>query len=517
MKKLTSRVERAGSVSTDPPLLSLRKGLIMLKERMLSYIREKDLIPSGAHVLAACSGGADSVCLLLLLWELREELEMQLTAAHVHHGLRGESADGDAVFVQELAEKLEIPCVVKWIDVRSFREEQRLSEEEAARILRYRTLREVQQEVGADLLAAAHHLDDQAETVLLNMLRGSGLRGLSGMKPKNGSLIRPLLSFTREEIVEELERRGQDWREDETNALEIYDRNVLRNRVFPALREIRPDAARKISETAELLSETEMFLSAEAEDWIRLYADTSLKADARQSADTSLETETWHSEDISQKTEIRLPVHLFLELRPVMRREVIMYVLRHLGFRMKDRTRQNIEDIAALAEKQTGKRYIIAGEGEVIREYRDLVIRRIGELREQPAYAMSARVFPYRKGMSIPSGEWENLKDFAGKECTKWFDYGKINQMPVLRTRQEGDRFSTLPGTHKKLKDYLIDEKVPRDERDRLMLVAAGPEVLWVIGMRMNECYKVTEETEEILEITVTGADDEREDQHFDI
>ena len=488
----------------------------MLKERMLSYIREKDLIPAGAHVLVACSGGADSVCLLLLLWELRDELGIQLAAAHVHHGLRGESADGDAAFVEELSEKLEIPCVVRHIDVRSFREEQRLSVEEAARILRYRTLREVQQELGADLLAAAHHLDDQAETVLLNMIRGSGLRGLSGMRPKNGSLIRPLLSFTREEILEELKSRGQDWREDETNALEIYDRNILRNRVFPALKEIRADAARKIAETAEVLAETNVYLSQEAEEWIRLNANISLKSDL-QSGDAVLETETWQPEDISQNTEIRLPADLFLELRQVMRQEVILYALRTLGFRMKDRTRQNIEDIAALAEKQTGKRYIIAGEGEVIREYQDLVIRRIGEVREQPVYAMSARVFPFRKDMEIPSGEWENLNGFAGKVCTKWFDYGKINQMPMLRTRQMGDLFSTLPGTHKKLKDYLIDEKVPRDERDRLMLVAAGPEVLWVIGMRMNESYKVTEETEEILEITITGADDEREDQHFDI
>ena len=118
--------------------------------------------------------------------------------------------------------------------------------------------------------------------------------------------------------------------------------------------------------------------------------------------------------------------------------------------------------------------------------------------------------------MEIPAGEWENLSDFAGKECTKWFDYGKINQMPVLRTRQEGDRFSTRAGTHKKLKEYLIDEKVPRELRDRLMLAAADSEVLWVIGMRMNEEYKVTEETGTILEITVTGVNDEREDQYID-
>ena len=489
----------------------------MLKERMLSYIKEKELIPPGAHVLAACSGGADSVCLLLLLTELRDELKIRVTAVHVHHGLRGENADGDAAFVQALSEKLGIHCVVKHVDVRAFREEQRLSEEEAARILRYQALRDVQQTLGADLLAAAHHLEDQAETVLLNLLRGSGLRGLSGMRPKNGSLIRPLLIFTREEILEELKRRGQDWREDESNAQEIYNRNLLRNRVFPVLREIRPDAARKVAETAEVFAETDTYLSQEAEEWIRLHAETSRKTDRRQPAEASLETETWHAEDISQNTEIRLPVDLFLELRKLMRQEVILYALRKLGFHMKDRTRQNIEDMASLAEKQTGKRYIIAGEGEVLREYRDLVIRRTGEIREQPVYAMRARVFPFRKDMEIPAGEWENLNDFAGKECTKWFDYGKINQMPVLRTRQEGDRFSTLAGTHKKLKDYLIDEKIPRDERDHLMLVAAGPEVLWVIGRRMNESYKVTEETEEILEITITGADDEREDQHFDI
>ena len=465
----------------------------MLKIRMRAYVSEQGLIPPGSHVLAACSGGADSVCLLLLLKELAEELDIRVTAVHVNHGLRGTEADEDEAFVQDLAEKAGIPCVVKRVDAGTFREQERLSLEEAARILRYRALEEVRAALDADLIAAAHHLEDQAETVLLQMLRGSGLRGLSGMRPKNGCLIRPMLPFTREEILEELRDRGQSWREDQTNASDMYARNLLRNQVFPLLRQIRGDAARKIAETADTVREADRYLAGKAEEWIRQYGDGKTPG------------------------ELRLPAGRFLEQPLFLRQEIIYLALRGMGFRMKDRTRKNIEDIAALSEKATGKRYPLLGEGEAVREYGELVIRRTEASRKEPVYTMRARVFPYRKDMEIPAGEWKDLKDFQGKECTKWFDYGKINQMPVLRTRQEGDRFSTYPGSRKKLKDYLIDEKVPREKRDSLMLAAAGSEVLWIIGMRMNESYKVTENTEEILEITITGAEDEREDQYYDL
>ena len=464
----------------------------MLKDRMLDYIRDKRLTAPGEHVLIACSGGADSVCMLILFAELREELGIRLSAVHVHHGLRGDAADRDAAFVQALSEKLGIPCVVRYIDVNAFREERHLSVEEAARILRYREIRKVIREISADRAAAAHHKEDQAETVLFNLIRGSGLRGLSGMRPENGLLIRPMLEFTRDEIVAELLDRGQDWCEDETNASDAYARNVIRNKVFPALSEVREDAAGKIAEAAELLQETADFLTGEARAWC---------------AENARE---------SRPGELRIPVEPFLRLHPVMRREVILYALRELEFSLKDRTRQNVLDMVSLAEKPTGKRYILHGEGELTREYGDLVIRRDEALGEARTYSMTARVFPYAGNERIPSGDWEKTRVFAGKQCTKWFDYGKINQMPVLRIRQDGDRFSTRAGTHKKLKEYLIDEKVPREARDRLMLVAAGPEVLWVIGMRMNEEYKVTEETETVLEITITGVDDEREDQHSD-
>ena len=464
----------------------------MLKERMLEYIREKELIRPGDHVLAACSGGADSVCMLILLAELRDELRFRLSAVHVHHGLRGEAADRDASFVETLAEKLGIPCSIRHVDVPAFREERRLSVEEAARILRYREVRKAMRELGANRAAAAHHREDQAETVLFNLIRGSGLRGLSGMRPVNGALIRPMLPFTRGEIVEELEKRGQNWCEDETNESDAYTRNVIRNQIFPAIAKVREDAAGRIAETAELLAETEDYLTGEAEAWC---------------AENARE---------DRPGEIRIPADAFRRLHPVMRREVILFALRKLEFSLKDRTKQNIVDMASMAERPTGKRYILHGEGELAREYGDLVLRRSEAPEETLRYSMSARVFPRPADEPIPPGNWENLRDFAGKQCTKWFDYGKINQMPVLRTRQEGDRFSTRAGTHKKLKEYLIDEKVPRELRDRLMLAAADSEVLWVIGMRMNEEYKVTEETGTILEITVTGVNDEREDQYID-
>ena len=208
------------------------------RDRMLTL---DSLIP-GEYVLAAVSGGADSVALLLLLWQEARRGRIRMAAAHFEHGLRGEASLEDARFVEALCMRLGVPCVVGHGDVAALARDAGMGVEEAARQARYSFLRKEKQRIGADCVALAHHADDQAETVLMHLFRGASLDGAAGMRVRRGDLYRPLLYATRREIEEYLTGIGQDWRTDETNLEDDTPRNLLRNRVLPLIEAAYPGA-----------------------------------------------------------------------------------------------------------------------------------------------------------------------------------------------------------------------------------------------------------------------------------
>ena len=207
------------------------------RQKVLGFMRNKHMTDRGDGVLAAVSGGADSVCLLLLLNGMAAELGIRVFAFHMNHGIRGEEADRDEQFVGELCKQLEIPLTVVHEKVETYAEEHGLSGEEAGRILRYRHLEETAESYQCTKIAVAHHEDDDAETVLLNLFRGSGLAGLSGIRPVRGKIIRPLLCVSRKEIEEYLKEQGFSWCEDSTNRENDYTRNKIRNELLPWVRE----------------------------------------------------------------------------------------------------------------------------------------------------------------------------------------------------------------------------------------------------------------------------------------
>ena len=227
---------------------------------------DRSLIPAGSHVLCAVSGGADSVCLLHLL---SKEPDLRVTAAHFEHGLRGEESLRDAGFVEKLCAELGIPLVLEHGDAAAFSGEKRLGVEEGARLLRYAFLERTAAERGCDRIATAHNADDQAETMLLNLGRGTGTKGLGGIPPRRGIIVRPLLGCTRAEIERYLEENALPHVEDSSNASDAYRRNLLRHRVTPVLRQLNPRFAESFGKTAALLRQDEDCLSALAEDFLR--------------------------------------------------------------------------------------------------------------------------------------------------------------------------------------------------------------------------------------------------------
>ncbi len=242
----------------------------MIREKIESYSEKYGMLPPGASVLCACSGGADSTALLRLLCEMPG---LSVACAHFNHRLRGEESDRDEVFVRELCAGLGVELFCGSGDVRAFASERSMGIEEAAREMRYAFLERTAEQHGFDRIATAHHAEDNAETVLLNLIRGSGLRGVSGIPPVRGKLIRPLLCVTRGEILTYLEDIGQNYVTDSTNREDDCARNRMRHRVLPLLAEENPAALEHISAASELLRRDEEYLTSCAERFMRAHCE----------------------------------------------------------------------------------------------------------------------------------------------------------------------------------------------------------------------------------------------------
>ncbi len=439
-------------------------------------------------MLAGVSGGPDSVCLLFVLLQLREELDFELMAVHVNHGLREQEADRDQEFVEELCGKLGVPLRCRFREVRGRAAGEKLTLEEAGRLCRYEVFQREAERHGCNRIAVGHHGDDQAETMLFHLFRGTGLKGLAGMEPNRGGLIRPLLCVERREIMEWLRAQELSWCEDSTNQEENYTRNRIRHTILSCAREqINEGAVRHMIRTAEELSEIERFLEEADGKAFRLCVR-------------------------EEEREYFIFEEAFRRLQPLLRKRLIRRCLAGLGGGLKDLDRRHIELAEELFEKRTGSRLSLPGGRTGIREYGGVSLRweepetERQEMEELPAVEIpgTCGVGDVRWFFSLENAQKDQI--IPEKAYTKWFDYDKIENYPVIRRRMSGDYLEiNREHGHKKLKDYLIDAKVPAEERDRLLLLADGSHIIWIPGMRISEYYKVTEDTRQILKVQIYG------------
>lgn len=397
------------------------------------------LIPDGASVLCALSGGADSVCLLHLL---AQRQDITLSAAHFNHCLRGDGSDGDEAFVRALCDRLGIPLTVGRGDVNAFSEENGLSVEEAARVLRYRFLEETAERSGCDLIATAHNAEDNAETVLWNLIRGTGLTGLGGIPPQRGKLVRPLLSVSRQDISAYLTQNELPHREDPTNAETVYTRNRLRHQVLPLLRELNPKAVEHIGQTAARLRELDDTLEQ---------ALTPYRAAAER-----------------ENGQLSFPVPLLEELSPPLRGKLFLSLADELGVGRKDMGAVHLEAIGALTEG--GELHLPHGL-TVFREYDRLIFTTL------PPPPPIAAFSPQRGENAVVGTDWT-----VYLEGEPWDGL-------TIRARQLGDEL-TLPNGHtRSLKRLLIDRKIPRRERERIPVVVDRDGILAVAGIGTNPTH----------------------------
>ncbi len=516
---------------------------ISMINRIYDYMIRNKMIEESGCIIAAVSGGADSMCLLEILRDLRTKAGFQLRVLHVHHGLR-ESAEGDLEYVAGYCEAAGIPFEAVRVDAAGNAAENGLSVEEAARHLRYEALKRAAERWdrenspqscrgerqgsgnmpqscrrerqdsgnppnsdGAERqdkentprsgkmccrIAVAHHLEDQAETVLFNLARGSRLRGLRGMLPVNGRIIRPLLECSRGEIEEFLRERGIAWREDETNEDVRYARNLLRREVMPLLERINAGAAQHIAKAAEEAAETEEFL--------RFETGKAMKACRETQEDNSARAEHGNQNIVNQQSPIIVSIPILLREPPLIRRRVVYEVIAEAAGRKKDLRDVHVQDVLKLAQKKGNGRMDVFGGVQVEKSYDRLIFFGVeGGLRQpvsptgvSPDAVSPTAVTPappFDRRWPLDASEYScrvfdfdgNLAAVSRKQYTKWFDYDKIGAFPSFRTRREGDRITIdESGRSKSIARYMIDAKIPAELRGRIVLPAAGKEILWV-------------------------------------
>ncbi len=303
--------------------------------QVYKYVMKKGLIREGDRVVLGLSGGADSVCLFLCLFFMRDLLPFSLTAVHVNHGIRIGEADRDEAFVKALAERFRIPLTVAHVDAVGYAKENALSLEEAARVLRYREFRKIA-EPEAALIAVAHHMEDQAETVLFQMIRGCSLHGLSGMRPEKDGIIRPLLFAHRQEILAFLREQEQDFCTDSTNKDTEYARNALRLKVVPELLKVNEGAVDHLARLAEEAHEVEEFLEEPAE-------------------------EAWKKAAFWQGEELRLRKKEMDALPDVLKKKVVYRALYTVSGEKKDISEVHVNYVLHLFSSEGGKKIALPG------------------------------------------------------------------------------------------------------------------------------------------------------------
>jgi tRNA(Ile)-lysidine synthase len=468
----------------------LYNGLLMdLIKKTRETITEHVMISTGDHVLIGLSGGPDSVCLAVVLGKLRDELDLSLSAVYINHCLRPEEVEKEIVFCRRFCEEWSITFHERTVNVREHAEETGSNIQESARDLRYKMYESVAAETGAVKIALGHNADDQAETVLMRLIRGSGRRGLAGIPPVRGGIIRPLIGMERKDIEEFLAgvkgevhgRSGQPYIIDTSNFKEEYLRNWIRLSLLEEVKKRNPAVVHDICRTATIIREEDEYLEIQV-------TKTLMRMISRKS-DSHIEL------FVSPLATLEKPL-----LRRVLRRALDATMgLRGISF-------THIEDIIRLIrEGKAGDRIHLPKNVRVVKEYSLLKITAdavvaIVEREIQPPCEVTINEINTVLKASIE----DSAENYIDSRESIVMDAGALSFPLKVRSRADGDFFYPLGfGKKKKLQDFFVDEKVPRDVRGQVPVVVSGNDIIWIAGYRADERFKVTEKTERVLKLII--------------
>lgn len=464
-----------------------------ITKRVLQLIQEHQLTKAQQPLVVGVSGGPDSVCLLHILVDLQETLEITLHAAHLNHGLRGAESDADARYVSHLAYKLGVPVTVTSLNVQAYRAQHHCSLEEAARELRYGFFSEVVTSVGASRVAVGHTADDQVETILMHLVRGAGLSGLAGMQPITTwhssttstqlTVVRPLLGITRKEVEAYCAAHKLSPRTDTSNWSPAYLRNRFRSELIPLLRSYNPNISAALLRTARTAADQISFLDSQV-------------------------SQLWNRIVEEHPGRIILDTRAVVDLPGAIKRHLFRRILQQLLGDLMEIEFTHIESIMSALTKPAGKKLSLPG---------GLVF--------SVDYETCTLGFDAVQPCPLPPLEGEHRLILPGETTLPgWRVRGSILEQPpaekkspgltayldldiagtelVVRPRRPGDRFQPLGmASPKKIQDFMVDAKIPRSWRKRVPLVCSPHHILWVVSWRIDERAKVSNSTQRVLRL----------------
>ena len=449
----------------------------MFKKIILNTLKKYELISKNDYIIIGVSGGADSMSLLYFLKEISAEYNLKLRVVHINHGIRVLEGKKDEEFVKNFCKKIDVPFNCFYFNVKKEAKKLSLSEEEAGRVLRYKCFLEVLEKYNANKIAVAHNKNDNVETILLNLFRGSGLKGISGIPKKRDYIIRPLIECERKVIEDYCKKNSIEYKIDFTNRLSIYTRNKLRLDIIPLIEKlINSNIIETISKTGDIINEENLFLEK--------FSQKTLKKVA-----TKLD------EDI-----VKLDINLLKQEDIAIIKRVIRLSLINFEKNLKNISSKHISMVLDILNNQSGKFISLPNNIIVKKEYNNLIFSNKNlnnTLNFNYNLTLESPLFiPELNKYIILSKKMLNNLNYLTKVYTIMLDYAKIKGDLKFRTRCPGDKIY-LKGinNYKKLKNLFIDLKIPYNERNSIPILADQDEVISIINFKISDNYKITEKT----------------------
>lgn len=456
-----------------------------MREKFIETIKKHKMINKGDNILIGLSGGVDSMAMLHLLLEYKSQLDFNIFIAHVNHGVR-EEAKLDQEFTKEYAEKLNLPFYTINVDMDGYAKEKKITSEEAGRILRYGFFKEILKEIGGGKIAVAHNLNDQAETILMRIMRGTGTDGLRGIEYTNREIIRPILDLSREELEDYIEKENIPIVQDHTNFMPIYTRNKIRLELIPYIEEnFNPQLIESLTRLKDIAVRDISFLEK--------FTLNRFKKIVKSEDENKiiLNRIDFNKEDKAIKLRlIRLAVENLLgDLQGI---NYINY----------------LDLIDMIENSNTGSQMKIRDDYHLRLSYDEIIIEKFSKSL-QKTYEIDFIDDIINLGNIVYEKEIISLDEYYNRKKeknTRYFDLDKIKGDLKIRNRRPGDRFIPFGMTgSKKIKDYFIDEKIDKEKRDEIDLITDGEKIIWIVGYRTSNTTAIDDDTKRVLKISYGG------------
>ncbi|MBU3093678.1 tRNA lysidine(34) synthetase TilS [Clostridium sp. CM028] len=457
-----------------------------MSETVMDFIKENSMFDKGDKVIVAFSGGPDSTCLLYILNNFKEELGITLIGAHLNHCLRGDESDKDQEYAKEICESLNIDFYSEKVDVHRISKEKNLSCEMAGREARYEFFEQLMVKLNANKVALAHNANDQAETILMRIMRGTGIEGIVGIRPVRDKIyVRPILRLSRKKIEKYCLNNNINPRIDKSNLENIYARNKVRLELIPYMEQnFNKDIIKTLNRLSDIVKKDN--------DYLENISEKEYKK---------------HCEIGQQRVIINKAA--FAEHEAILSR-IIRSALLAVNHNLYNFEKVHIYSIIELQRHETGKSIMLPQNIIVENCYGNIHIYICVKATEanNNQYSLNINqenfIHSLNKVVKIDVNPKLQFTEFKENDCIKYFDYDKIKKPIIFRYRKDGDRFIPLgmKGS-KKIKDLFIDLKIPKAQRNAIPLICFGDDIGWVVGYRVSEKFKVTKDTKNILQIRI--------------